>query len=162
MKSSFLYFCQYHQTDFEKEILVLYDEKSAVLVNSAGEKEELTCFEQDPATKASQSCSVNWHNQLFIFGGINEFKRQISRLTGHKLERVKDLTFDLIQGACGVMANKDIFLCFHGLDFDGTERRRCRRSTGPLEQFSEVAPSASDHRHTQISCSDSKLKLTKN
>ena len=38
------------------------------------------------------SCSINWKNQLYIFGGATE-RRQISRLSGQKLERVGDLPF---------------------------------------------------------------------
>ena len=123
-----------------------------MLVNSVGEQEKLTCFHRDNTTEAHQSCSLSWKNQLFIFGG-NKERRQISRLTGHKLERVGDLTFPLYEGACSVMANQFIFLCFHYHD-----SKKCRRSAGPLEQFSLV-PSFStyDHRWIPTSCSDSKL-----
>ena len=122
----------------------------AMLVNSVGDQEELTCFEPDSKTEAN-SCSITWENQLFIFGGFFE-KRQISRLTGHKLERVGNLTFDHYCGACSVMADQYIFLCF-GHDFE-----QCMRSTGPLKQFSEVALSIYQHKMIQTSCSDSKLR----
>ena len=126
-----------------------------LLINSAGEQNELTCFERDSKTEASDSSSVNWKNQLFIFGGYNEV-RQISRLTGHKLERVGSLPFDHRRGACSVMAEQFIFLCFGD---DGY--KRCRRSTGPLKQFSEVASSTNEHKwNYQTSCSDSKLYLS--
>ena len=62
-----------------------------MLVDSVGGKEEFKCFEHESTTEASGSCSVNWNNQLFIFGGKT---RQISRLTGYKLKRVGDLSFD--------------------------------------------------------------------
>ena len=86
-------------------ILVLNSEngwKPAMLINSAGEQKELACFDRDATTEAEFSCSVNWNNEFFIFGGKNE-KRQISRLTGHKLKRIGDLTFDHYFGACSVM-----------------------------------------------------------
>ena len=121
-----------------------------MLVNLAGGQEELTCFERDDNTEAYFSCSINWQNELFIFGGVNE-KRQISKLSGHQLKRVGDLDFDLTFGACNVKGN-ELFLCFHEHD-----TRRCRRSTGPLDQFSEVALSTHSHRYIQISCSDSKF-----
>ena len=121
-----------------------------MLVNLAGGQEELTCFERDSNTDAEGSCSINWQNEFYIFGGGTQ-KRQISRLSGHKLERVGDLDFDLALGACNVKAN-ELFLCFHYMD-----TRRCRRSTGPLDQFSEVALSTHEHRQIKISCSDSKF-----
>ena len=129
------------------------DWKPALLVNLAGEEEELACFERDYNTDLYYSCSVNWRNQLLVFGGNYE-RRQISRLTGHKLERVGDLPFTHYAGACSVMADRLIFLCF------SYERKLCRRSTGPLEKFSEVIPSNHDHERIQTSCSDSKLLLS--
>ena len=123
-----------------------------MLVNLAGGQEELTCFEREGATEASGSCSINWQNELFIFGGAVE-KRQITKLSGQKLKRVGELDFDLKFGACSVMGN-ELFLCFNYVPAD---TRRCRRSTGPLDQFSEVALSTHGHRFIQISCSDSKF-----
>ena len=121
-----------------------------MLINSVGGQEELTCFERDDNTEAYFSCSINWQNELFIFGGSNE-KRQITKLSGQKLKRVGELDFDLKHGTCNVMQN-ELFLCFHEHD-----TRRCRRSTGPLDQFSEVALSTHSHRQIEISCSDSKF-----
>ena len=138
-------------------ILVLngYDGwKPAMLLSSAGEQKELACFERDDTTEAFQSCSINWNNQLFIFGGRSD-KRQISQLTGHKLEKVGSLDFDLFNGACSVMNNRLIYLCFNTAE--STDYRRCRRATGPLEQFSQVPLSIHDHTSIGTSCSDCKL-----
>ena len=134
-------------------ILVLYGQKEwapAFLVDPAGKREKLTCFERDNITEAYESCHVNWNNQLLIFGGNRE-QRQISRLTGHNLKRIGDLPFDFNKGACNVMANKNIFLCFHSW-----EAKLCRRSSGPLDQFTEVALSFHGHIETQTSSSASK------
>ena len=125
-----------------------------MLINSAGDQEELACFQRDSNTDAYRSCSINWNNQLFIFGGETE-RRQISRLTGHKLERIGDLTFDHDFAACSVMSSQYIFLCFNLAD--SNDHKRCRRSTGPLDQFSEVALSTYNHGYSQTSSSDSKL-----
>ena len=125
-----------------------------MLLNLGGEQEELTCFERDNTTQAYYSCSINWNNQLIIYGG-NTDRRQISRLTGHKLEIIGSLDFDHRLGACSVVANKIIYLCFnYG---DPKDFNRCRRSTGPLEQFSNVKLSTYDHSMIQTSSSDSKL-----
>ena len=121
-----------------------------MLVNSAGGQEELTCFEREDTTDAWNSCFVNWQNELFVFGGYYE-RRQISRLSGHKLKRVGDLNFDLRGGACSIMQNT-LYICF-----DHKDAKRCRRSTGPLDQFSEIALSTHDHQWIQTSCSNSEF-----
>ena len=129
-----------------------------MLVNSAGDQEELACFQRDDNTQAHRSCSLNWRNQFHIFGGGIE-KRQISRLTGYKLERIGDLAFDHDFAACTVMSNEHIFLCFHQ---SVTDYRRCRRSTGPLENFADVALSKHPHRRAQTPCYDSKFYSSDN
>ena len=130
--------------------------KPAMLVTTEGEQDELSCFQRDDNTEAWEFCSVNWKNQLHVFGGVNE-KRQISRLNGHKLERIGTMPFDHNYGGCSVMANQFIFLCFnYG---NPNDYKRCRRSTGPLETFSEIPLASYDHRRTQTGCSDSKFSF---
>ena len=88
--------------------------KPALLITSAGEQKELACFQPDKKTEAFGSCSVNWKNQLHIFGGATEY-RQISRLSGFKLERIGDLAFDHESGSCSLMANQFIFYVLIGM-----------------------------------------------
>ena len=126
--------------------------KPAMLLNSEGEQEELACFEQNDNTEAYESCSINWENQLYIFGGRNE-RRQISRLNGYKVERIGTLPFDQWIGGCTVMANQFIFLCFNN---NYNDYKRCRRSTGPLETFSEVPLAQYSHSDVPPSSSESK------
>ena len=76
-----------------------------MLVNSAGEQHQLNCFERDSETASHKSCCVNWKNQLFIFGGQTN-KRQISRLTGHRLKRVGHL-----QGGSKIFELKTYEIC---------------------------------------------------
>ena len=127
--------------------------KPALLVNSEGEVNELSCFERDDNTEAFMSCSVNWQNQLHVFGGNRE-RRQISRLNGYRLERIGDLAFDHNFGACSVMADQYIFLCFNTPS--SSDHSLCRRSTGPLETFTELPLTNHRHRTTATSCSESK------
>ena len=124
--------------------------RPALLINSNGEQEELGCFQPDSNTQAIWACSVEWQNQMYIFGGSVE-RRQISKLFGHKVERLGSLTFDYRNGGCSAMNNQYIFLCFSHGDY-----RRCRRSIGPLNIFSEVALSNHNHQATKTSCTDSK------
>ena len=85
-----------------------------MLINSAGGQEELACFEREDRTEALGSCSVNWQNQMHIFGGYTE-KRQISRLSGFELQRIGDLAFDHYIGSCSLMANQFIFYVLIGM-----------------------------------------------
>ena len=126
--------------------------KPVMIINSAGEQKELSCFERGARTEAFYSCSINWKNQFHLFGGLRD-KRQISRLNGYRLERIGTLDFDHKWGACSVMANKLIFLCF---SFESGNSKRCWWSIGPLGTFTEITPANHDHRGTQTSCSESK------
>ena len=124
-----------------------------MLVNLDGGQEKMSCFDdvmREDTIDAYYACSINWQNELYILGGARH-KRQIIRLFDHRLKRVGDLSFDLRSGTCSMMQNT-LYLCF---DYD--DSRRCRWSTGPLNQFSEVALSTHNHRFSQISCSNSKF-----
>ena len=98
---------------------------SAFLIDSTGDP-SVSCFESDDDwyNDVRSSCSVNWANQMFIFGGqgvadVGGFWRTsfinsppgISRLDGYRLNRVGNLAFDFFYGACSVMKEK-IYLCF--------------------------------------------------
>ena len=125
-----------------------------MLVKTGGEQEELGCFERDNDTEVFFSCQAIWQNELHVFGG-NVKKRQISKLNGHRLERLGSLTFDHREGQCSVMNNQYIYLCFQ-LD-NSVDWNRCRRSTGPLETFSEIELSNHNHAQGGISCTECKL-----
>ena len=122
-----------------------------MLISTGGQQEELACFEPDSTSEALDSCSVNWKNQFYIFGGWTK-RRQISRISGYKLERLDDLPFDHYVGACSVIGDQFVFLCF-----DLYDANQCRRSTGPLEHFSVITPSTHRHRYAHTSNSDSKF-----
>ena len=70
--------------------------KPAMLINNKGDQAELSCFERDEATEAVKSCSINWQNQWYVFGGESN-KRQITKLHGHKLERLGFFFFSMKQ-----------------------------------------------------------------
>ena len=123
-----------------------------MLVNSEGEQKQLSCFERDDNTEAYMHCSLTWKNQLHIFGGNTDW-RQISRLNGYRLERIGTLSFDHFLGACSVMADQ-LYLCFSS--YDPRDFTRCRRSTGPLETFTEIAPANQKHRSIKTGTSESK------
>ena len=98
------------------EVLVLNrisdsgDFRPAIVIDSVGDQEELSCFKRDSKTQARGSCSIIWQNQMIVFGGRNQ-KQQISRLDDFRLNRIGSLAFDHHYGACSVM-NGQIYLCF--------------------------------------------------
>ena len=128
---------------------------------------------EDKKMSLHDSCPINWKNTLHIFGGSGQHNaqdpsyfsdsRQIIRLTGKKLERIGSLTFIHIEGSYSLVGN-EIVLCFNRLDpnclsSDQTncDSRRCRKSAGPLEEFSEIKLSNHDHRSIKTSSSESKF-----
>ena len=80
-------------------------------------------------------------------------------LNGYRLEKIGTLPFEHFRGACSVMANQFIYLCFNFASYyvDPTDWKRCRWATGPLETFTEITLSNYDHIHTPISSSESKF-----
>ena len=84
-------------------------------------------------------------------------KRQISRLNGHRLERLsQNLNFDHQTPSCSVMGD-ELYLCFN--KGNQADYRLCRRSsTGPLGTFSEVTLSNYDHLYAPTSSSSSKFE----
>ena len=95
--------------------------KPAVMIDSAGNTQESTCFKHDCHTEAYASCSISWKNEMIIFGGYTE-RRQISRLEDFKLKRIGSLNFDFFFGACSAMNNEFIYLCFPGDRFWSSKR----------------------------------------
>ena len=107
----------------------------------------------DKNTEVYQSCSVIWHGELFIFGGYL-MDTQISKLTGCKLERIATLPFQHRFGACGIVNENTFFLCFND---NKNDYKKCRTSTQPTGDFSEIAASKHDHRWTRIGTSPGML-----
>ena len=96
-------------------------------------------------------------NQFFIFGG-NSYnggdERQISTITGCRVQRVGTLSFNHDQGDCSVGGAK-VFLCFDNSGLQ-TEVKTCRYADDPLGEFTEVASSFYNHRSISIASSECK------
>ena len=101
-------------------------------------------------TEAYRSCSVSWHNEMYIFGGSND-SRQISVVKKCSLERIGQLDFEHYSAAC-TSANGMVYLCFNGRDhFDAT---KCRVTANPsLGKFTDMPKSYYNHRWTRIASS---------
>ena len=87
---------------------------------------------------------------MYVFGGVNEM-RQISQVTGCGLERIGNLAFDLRSGACTVIRNKQIMLCF---DYQNYEGRVCRVGQSPTGSFNKIQESNYHHYGTHIASNE--------
>ena len=105
----------------------------------------------DENVQVSESCSVTWRNQFYVFGG-SENKRQISQLTGCKLSLIGTLAFDHNYADCSIAGEDIIYLCF-----DYNDSKKCRSAADPLGNFSEIPLSTFEHRETRIASSNSKF-----
>ena len=120
------------------QFITLNNPNTALLLDSNGRQDTVTCFSHDANADVHYGCSLTWHNSFYVFGG--ESKRQINQVIGTRLAIVGELTFDHFYGACSVMGTESVFLCF-----DYGDRRRCRVALDPLGLFSEVKLSTYDH-----------------
>ena len=103
-----------------------------------------------PKTEVFCRCSVVWHGQPYIFGGAQE-TTQISTVKGCKLERIDTLPFEHIEGACGMVNETSIYLCFNAGDRD--DFSQCRVGPSPTGSFSKIEKSSFDHRATRLGAS---------
>ena len=113
------------------------------MINPLGGYEKLD-FEFGDGTEVGHSCSLQWKNEYYVFGGYNE-KRQVSLVNGKRLERKGTLDFDFNGGGCTVLSRFIIVLCF-----DWHEDHVCRHSNNPLGSFTKLPNSNYDHRATRI------------
>ena len=126
--------------------------KRAYSINPRGGYEQLD-FEFGNGTEVYNSCSLQWQNQYFVFGGRNE-KRHVSMVNGNRLERKATLDFHFREGACTVLNQITIVLCFNRYEYDV-----CRQSNNPLGSFTKLPNSNYDHESTRIASFDGKNKI---
>ena len=103
-------------------------------------------------TAVYYSCSLQWQNSYYVFGGLNE-RRQVSMVNGNQLERKATLDFDFVEGACTVLNQITIVLCFPDT-YD--ESKVCRQSNNPLGSFTKLPNSNYDHQWTRVASFDGK------
>ena len=91
-----------------------------------------------------QSCSVVFKNKMFIFGGKKE-QRQISEVSSNcGIDRIGDLSFDFVRGACTVINEDEIMLCFDLKQPD--QGRVCRIDKNPTGSLDKISQE-SNHYH---------------
>ena len=108
-------------------------------------------FEFGNNTSVYGSCSMTYKNEFFVFGGAGESRRQISKLSGCRIERIGTLDFDHYIGACTGVRDTRIYFCFSRYD-----SKKCRYAGNPLDTFTEAASSSFEHEATSIAASDCK------
>ena len=123
--------------------------KRAYSINSRGGYEQLD-FEFGNDTEVYASCSLQWQNDYYVFGGRSE-ERQVSMVNGNRLERKATLNFDFETGGCTVLNQRTIVLCF---DLD--KSNLCRQSNNPLGSFTKLPNSKYDHVLIRIASFDGK------
>ena len=109
-------------------------------------------------TEVHQSCSVVFNNKMYIFGGKNEH-RQIAEVSSKcGIDRIGDLPFDFVNGACTVIAGNYLILCFDMKE--GYQGRVCRidqSQFGSLDKISQESDFT--HYRAKIASQDGKNQL---
>ena len=92
-----------------------------------------------------QSCSLVFKGTMYVFGGAKE-QRQIAQVTTQDcgINKLGNLPFDFVQGACAVIEQKEIMLCFDMKEDD--QGRVCRIDTNPTGSLDKISQE-SNHYH---------------
>ena len=101
----------------------------------------------EPQAEVWESCSLTFKDKMYVFGGTLE-GYQISEVRNCKgIQRIGDLKFGFNNGACTVIREKTIMLCF---DLRNEEGKVCRVAKSPTGQFDKIKLSNFDHYSSQI------------
>ena len=109
-------------------------------------------------TQIELSCSLQWHNHFYVFGGFGQpYSELVSMVNGNRLERKARLDFRFSWGACTVLNQQTIVLCFSDSSISiQDENKLCRQSNHPHGSFTELPKSYHDHAKTRIASFDGK------
>ena len=106
-------------------------------------------------TQILGTCTVNWKNQNYIFGGVDKM-RQILKIEDCKVKNIGELTFNHRFGTCATVSNEVIYLCFNHRP--ATTMKLCRTSQLPTGTFTDITKSLYDHPQAKIVNSDLESK----
>ena len=132
----------------------IHGDKRVYSINPRGGYKQLD-FEFGNETEVWYSCSLQWQNNYYVFGGEAE-RRQVSVVNGNRLERKGTLDFDFNGGGCTVLNQLTVVLCF---DWDAF--KTCRQSKNPLGSFTKLPNTNHHHGYTSIASFDGKQKRLK-
>ena len=121
--------------------------KQALSINPNGGHVKLD-FNFPGNAEIYMSCSLVFENIMYVFGGGKEARQisQVSLSKGCGIERIGDLPFSFDTGACTVIKDEEIMLCF-SLQNEG---RICRVDKKPTGSFDKIS-SESNYYHYQSS-----------
>ena len=139
---------------FILDILALntYKGQPAYLITLRGDYKKLE-FEYGYNTEVYFSCLLQWKNEYYLFGGLNE-ERQVSMVNANRLERKGSLDFSYRAGGCTVLSRQTIVLCF---DWDA--KNVCRKSNSPLGSFNKLPNTNYNHYWTTIASVNGKNRI---
>jgi len=123
------------------------------MTNANGLHDTNFTFEFGKDTSVDESCSSVLRNEFYVFGGYGDYRRQISKLSGVRLERIESLDFDFRLGACANFNDQNIYLCFPSGSSE--DQKRCRYGDNFEQEpvFFNNIQSAYEHRKTRIAAS---------
>ena len=108
------------------------------------------------SVEVHKSCSLVFKGTMYVFGGAKEH-RQIAQVTtqGCGINKLGNLPFDFVQGACTVIEHKEIMLCFDTKEHN--QGRACRIDTNPTGSLDKIGQE-SNHYHYRAKIAANKGK----
>ena len=118
-------------------------------------------FEFNNDTDVFRACSLQWHNHHYVFGGIDgrALNAQVSMVNGNRLEKIKKLEFAFDEGACTVLNQATILLCFNRRE---NQSKLCRKSNNPLGSFTKLPASTYGHAKIRVASFDGNYEIFQN
>ena len=100
-----------------------------------------------------QSCSLVFQDKMYVFGG-NQKHRQIAEVSLKcGIDRLGDLPFDFVNGACTVIKDDEIMLCFDFKELD--QGRVCRIDKSPTGSLDKINKDSNfTHYRARIAAND--------
>ena len=129
--------------------------KAPVITDANGREHYNFFFRFGESTSVYYSCSMTFRNEFYVFGGFSgDDSRQISKLVGCHLRRIGTLAFDHRLGACTIVNDEKVYLCFSS--GSSNDYKKCRFSYTPDGLYMESTPSVHEHRLTSVAASPCK------
>ena len=125
---------------------------SPVLTDLNGNTNTKLSFKIDAGVHAYQSCGLQFKGEFYVYGSYEGDRRQIAKVTGCALKRVRTLPFSLYAGACAATTDR-LFLCF---DYAG-DGKTCHVSNEPTGPFNSISKSIETHKNTRTATNESEL-----
>ena len=105
-----------------------------------------------------QSCSVVFNAKMFIFGGKKETRQiaEVSLKCG--IDRIGDLPFDFVNGACTAIKGDYLMLCFDIKE--GYQGRVCRIDQSPTGSLDKINKESNfTHYRAKVASIDGKNQM---